>query len=159
MVGQRTVIANQQQHHDALTSQEVTLRALYAAVEVTVRRAAREQRQGRSMAFDEICAMPTSTSVDQFPHAEVFAVPSTNGTRSPSGRSNAVWDRETGTSVSAFHVRYHRLLLPHPDQTSPLQAATSHSSDTPDITLTSPVVADATGRVYKYPPARCRRGP
>ena len=72
-LGLEAVLSNQHEHSMVLASQDFTLRALYTSMEVTMRRAAREQRQGRSMAFDEMRAMGAPTSTITFPRAEVVS--------------------------------------------------------------------------------------
>ena len=55
---QEAILSNQHEHHRiALASQDDMLRVICTSVEMTMRRAAHEQRGGRSMAFDAMCAM------------------------------------------------------------------------------------------------------
>ena len=68
---QRVLLQNQQEHRAALASQDVTLRDIYTLVERTLRSAAREQRLGRSMRFDELRAVQMHLPPIPFPRATV----------------------------------------------------------------------------------------
>ena len=72
-LGQNAILSNQQEHRMALASQDITLRAICTSVEFTMRRAAREQREGRGMLFDEMCAMEAPAPPVPFPQAEVIS--------------------------------------------------------------------------------------
>ena len=104
---QRSILANQEEHRTALASQDVTLRALYTSFEVTMRRAAHDQRQGRSMAFDAMCAMEAPTSTIPFPQAEVASISFRRGTNPSNHRPPAVENEESRSGASDICVRSH----------------------------------------------------
>ena len=105
-VDQKSILANQHEHHRVvLANQDDMLRAFCASVEVTMRRAAREQREGRSMAFDAMRAMEAPTPTVPFPQAEV--VPRSRGVRANSSncRPREVRDEESRSGASDVCVR------------------------------------------------------
>lgn len=67
--------------HAILARHEIMLRAIYTSV--TLHNAAREQRQGRNMRFDEICATQACPPPIMFPHAEPYARPPPTKTAPP----------------------------------------------------------------------------
>ena len=96
--------ANQQFVLDNQRKQDVVLHAIFSSVEVTVRRAAREQRQGYSMLFDEMCAMPVPAA--PFPQAETSA----GSFQARAGPSTDRWHagegQEAGSRIIEIHVCY-----------------------------------------------------
>ena len=80
------------------------LRALYATVEVTMRRAAREQREGRSMAFDAMRAMEAPAPAGPFPRAEGPSRPIQAGISLSKCRPRVGEDEETESHISEVCV-------------------------------------------------------
>ena len=101
-----TVLSNQYEHHRiALANQNDMLRAVCASVEATMRRAAHDQREGRSMAFDAMCAMEAPTSTIPFPQAEEASISFRRGTNPSSHRPPAVENEESRSGASDICVR------------------------------------------------------
>ena len=95
-VDQQTVLDNQRK-------QDVVLHAIYASVEVAVRRAARGQRKGRSMLFDEMCAIQAAPATIPFPR--VKDTPATAGSRNT--QSCVVKHEEAGSRTIDTYVCDH----------------------------------------------------
>ena len=94
------VLLNQQ-------SQDIVLRAIYTSVEMTVRRAARDQREGRSMLFDEMRAMEAPTAAVPFPRAEVVSRSLGARVGSSNCGPRGVDDKESMSGASEVCVRSH----------------------------------------------------
>ena len=96
--------ANQQFVLDNQQNQDIVLHAIFSSVEVTVRRAAREQRQGSTMLFDEMCAMPVPTT--PFPQAETSAGSFQARVAPSNHRWHAGEGQEAGPRIIEIHVCY-----------------------------------------------------
>ena len=92
-----TVLFNQQ-------SQDIVLRAIYTSVELTVRRAARDQREGRSMAFDEMRAMEAPAPAVPVPRAGWPSRPIQAGISLSTCRPRVGEDEETESHISEVCV-------------------------------------------------------
>ena len=86
-------------------NQDVVLRAIYASVEVAVRRSARDQREGQSMLFDELCAMERPTPAKLLPRAAVSSRSVGAGTGGSNCRPRGAQDEETESFPSEVCAR------------------------------------------------------
>ena len=99
------MLSNQEAQGAQLVRHEMLLSEIY----VTLRSAAREQRQGRSMRFDEICATTAVRPCIPFPQARTER-PATHTSSSSLGPENPS-DASIAAHASTPDVRIHRQTL------------------------------------------------
>ena len=101
-----TVLSNQEAQGAQLVRHEMLLSEIY----VTLRSAAREQRQGRSMRFDEICATAAVRPRIPFPQActERSATYASSSSLGPGSSSNASIASHASTPDVRIHLQIFR---------------------------------------------------